>query len=208
MKLILQAIKSIIGKLEKLIDTKAAELRLEIARLDSEKIGVQDPVSYGSFRLNPKDGAEIGKNSTAEGRNCTASGAYAHAEGFNCTASGYASHAEGVDCFANGAYSRAAGNGCLASTLGAHAEGEYTVANGQYQHVQGRYNTRSQTKAHIVGNGTSDANRSNAHTLDWEGNAWYAGTLESAGLILTAPGGKRFKITVADDGTLTTSEVS
>ena len=29
--------------------------------------------------------------------------------------------------------------------------------------------------AHIVGNGTSEEERSNAHTLDWEGNAWYAG---------------------------------
>jgi hypothetical protein len=29
--------------------------------------------------------------------------------------------------------------------------------------------------AHIVGNGTSTSNRSNAHTLDWEGNAWFAG---------------------------------
>lgn len=28
---------------------------------------------------------------------------------------------------------------------------------------------------HIVGNGTSDTERSNAHTLDWEGNAWYSG---------------------------------
>lgn len=31
------------------------------------------------------------------------------------------------------------------------------------------------TYAHIVGNGTSDEARSNAHTLDWEGNAWYQG---------------------------------
>ena len=29
--------------------------------------------------------------------------------------------------------------------------------------------------AHIVGNGTSDTSRSNAHTLDWEGNAWFSG---------------------------------
>ena len=28
---------------------------------------------------------------------------------------------------------------------------------------------------YIVGNGTSDTARSNAHTLDWEGNAWYQG---------------------------------
>ena len=31
------------------------------------------------------------------------------------------------------------------------------------------------TYANIVGNGTSDTARSNAHTLDWDGNAWYAG---------------------------------
>ncbi len=30
--------------------------------------------------------------------------------------------------------------------------------------------------AHIVGNGTSEK-RSNAHTLDWEGNAWYSGDI-------------------------------
>lgn len=29
--------------------------------------------------------------------------------------------------------------------------------------------------ANIIGNGTSDDERSNAHTLDWAGNAWYAG---------------------------------
>jgi hypothetical protein len=34
--------------------------------------------------------------------------------------------------------------------------------------VQGKY-------AHIVGNGADEDNRSNAHTLDWEGNAWFAG---------------------------------
>lgn len=31
------------------------------------------------------------------------------------------------------------------------------------------------TYAHIVGNGESDSKRSNAYTLDWEGNAWFAG---------------------------------
>lgn len=31
------------------------------------------------------------------------------------------------------------------------------------------------TYSHIVGNGTSDTERSNAYTLDWEGNAWFAG---------------------------------
>ena len=31
------------------------------------------------------------------------------------------------------------------------------------------------TYSHIVGNGTSDTERSNSYTLDWEGNAWFAG---------------------------------
>lgn len=33
------------------------------------------------------------------------------------------------------------------------------------------------TYALIVGNGNSDDKRSNAHTLDWEGNAWFAGNV-------------------------------
>ena len=58
----------------------------------------------------------------------------------------------------------------------AHAEGEGTKASGKHQHVQGKYNIEdtSNTYAHIVGNGTSSA-KSNAHTLDWNGNAWFKG---------------------------------
>ena len=41
---------------------------------------------------------------------------------------------------------------------------------------------------------------SNAHTLDWEGNAWYAGTIETTGFILTSPNNIRFLITIDDDG--------
>ena len=35
--------------------------------------------------------------------------------------------------------------------------------------------------AHIVGNGTGENDRSNAHTLDWEGNAWFAGDVYVGG---------------------------
>jgi hypothetical protein len=43
--------------------------------------------------------------------------------------------------------------------------------------------------AHIVGNGTSTSKRSNAHTLDWEGNAWFAGKITKGGdnVELTVP---------------------
>ena len=60
-----------------------------------------------------------------------------------------------------------------------HAEGIQTISGSSDQHVQGKYNIEdSQGKyAHIVGNGTVEYARSNAHTLDWNGNAWYAGDI-------------------------------
>jgi hypothetical protein len=71
------------------------------------------------------------------------------------------SHAEGEYSTASGNYS--------------HAEGGSTTAAGAYQHTQGKYNISDTTSAHIVGNGASYTERSNAHTLDWDGNAWFAG---------------------------------
>jgi hypothetical protein len=98
-------------------------------------------------------------------------------------ASGDYSHAEGRGAFASGDYSHAEGRNTIASGDYAHAEGRNTIASGEYQHVQGKYNIEdsSNTYAHIVGNGTSSAN-SNAHTLDWDGNAWYAGTIKVGGI--------------------------
>lgn len=40
--------------------------------------------------------------------------------------------------------------------------------------IQGKY-------VHIVGNGWNENNRSNAHTLDWNGNAWYQGDVYVGG---------------------------
>ena len=99
--------------------------------------------------------------------------------------------------------------------------------------MQGTYNIidNSNQYAHIVGNGTNSDKRSNAHTLDWQGNAWFAGdvyvgstsgTNKDEGsvklvkngdteLILTsstAGSTKKFRITIDDNGVLTTEEVS
>lgn len=57
----------------------------------------------------------------------------------------------------------------------AFAEGLYTAASADCSHAQGKYNILDNTLAHIVGNGTSSSSCSNAHTLDWDGNAWFAG---------------------------------
>ena len=58
-----------------------------------------------------------------------------------------------------------------------HVEGKSTISVSDNQHVQGKYNEIDWNNkyAHIVGNGTGPNDRSNAHTVDWDGNAYYAG---------------------------------
>lgn len=77
-----------------------------------------------------------------------------------------------------GIYSSTLGDNNIASAKSSHAEGTNTIAASESQHVQGRYNIVDENGvfAHIVGNGTVD-NLSNAHTLDWEGNATYSGKI-------------------------------
>ena len=82
---------------------------------------------------------------------------------------------------ASGIYSHAEGHETQATGVSAHAEGLGTVAAGSAQHVQGKYNATSTSLAHIIGNGTSTSARSNAHTVDWDGNAWYAGDIRVGG---------------------------
>ena len=143
----------------------------------------------------------------SEGQTCHATGQYgSHAEGFSAQARGQAAHAENRATQAIGNFSHSEGEYSVANGLGSHtegrstqtasgadyshAEGEYTVARGKSQHVQGKYNVLdyNNTYAHIVGNGKAaekDANgtvinpevRSNAHTVDWEGNGWFAGNV-------------------------------
>lgn len=103
-------------------------------------------------------------------------GKYAQAFGDETTASAYCSHAEGWSTIASGNQSHAEGYGTTASNFASHAEGYYTTAQGENQHVQGKNNITDTTSAHIVGNG-SISNKSNAHTLDWSGNAWFAGDI-------------------------------
>ena len=148
----------------------------------------------------------------AEGNQTEALGIYSHSEGSLSKALSNCSHAEGCNTTARGQYSHAEGNKSSANGDYSHAEGLYSIANGKGQHVQGRYPLIEEVSdpttygnyAHIVGNGTGTTRRSNCHTLDWSGNAWYQGTVESAGIILTSPNGYMYKLTINDDGTLNT----
>ena len=127
------------------------------------------------------DTVASGQYSHAEGKNTLAEGNFSHAEGFRSKAYGDRSHAEGHTTHANGTAAHAEGYYSQADGWGAHAEGDHTIArNGQ--HVFGKYNIENTSNNYleIVGNGTQDQ-RSNARTLDQNGNEWLAGTLKIGG---------------------------
>ena len=135
-----------------------------------------------------------------EGVSCIASGYWSHAEGEMTrvtsyashaegsytkmpdnttrygTASGYASHIEGGGCHAEASCSHSEGLATTTKGNYSHSEGRYTIASSPAQHVEGVANIEDTESKyiHIAGNGDWDT-RSNAHTLDWEGNAWFAG---------------------------------
>lgn len=119
----------------------------------------------------------------AEGGLTVAKASYSHAEGFKSGSTGEYSHVEGIVCESSGQGSHAEGYYTVSSGQRSHSEGCFTEAASQYQHVQGKYNVvdSNGVYAHIVGNGTGKNNRHNAHTLDWQGNAWFAGKLTQEG---------------------------
>lgn len=113
-----------------------------------------------------------GDYSHAEGVYNQATGKASHVEGYKNEATGEASHAEGEWSKAIGEASHAEGFSTQATGHQSHAEGSGTIAAGNEQHAQGRYNIEdsSGTYAFIIGNGVQDSNRSNALTVDWQGN--------------------------------------
>ena len=115
--------------------------------------------------------------SHAEGTETISTGHSSHSEGFRTTADGNYSHSEGRNTWASGYISHAEGQNTVAAHPQSHAEGLGTIANGDNQHVQGKYNISDYTSLDIIGNGTSEDARSNAYTLDRNGNAWYSGDI-------------------------------
>lgn len=187
-----------------LADTLTADVAAIKKDVDS-KASSSNPAFIGSISLGRKSGSTIGTSSVAEGdlvvasEDCshaegystTASGKYSHAEGASTQASGNYSHAEGAQTVASGRYSHAEGDLVVASGdcshaegantqakgMQSHAEGLGTIASGKRQHVEGQYNVEDTENkyVHIIGSGTNSSKRKNIHTVDWSGNAEYAG---------------------------------
>lgn len=139
-----------------------------------------------------------GNYSHAEGNYTYAGGHYSHAEGDHADAEAASAHAEGTYTKATGEsqhvvgrYNKvykfedlptwAAGTSYevgdkVKRVVGAGTNGYVcTTANSSSSFTVSEWDELSSNKyVEIVGNGSSSA-RSNARTLDWEGNAWYAG---------------------------------
>ena len=171
----------------------------------------------------------LGDNSTAEGNGSLASGANAHAQnattvasGNDSTAMGKNSKAIGTCSLATGFTSEASGENSLTGGYGSKAFGKNSIAFGCQNVVRGencvaigKYNTNMikedeyEKYSFIVGNGTSNSVRSNALTLDWDGNLEVQKSVKvplvkASSVVLVAPDGSEFKLTVDNDGTLIT----
>ena len=107
----------------------------------------------------------------------TASGNASHAEGHATTASGSYSHAEGGNTTASGNWSHAEGSSTVASGGSSHASNTFTIAASESQTAIGRFNVQdsNDTYAFIIGNGLNASSRSNAFTVDWNGNFTFGG---------------------------------
>ncbi len=119
----------------------------------------------------------IGQYSFAEGYETQSIGSYSHAEGSETKSSGDCAHSEGLRSYASGEAAHAEGCCTEANGYYSHAEGCRTIASSDNQHVHGKYNIEDTENKYIdiVGNGTASSNRSNAYTLDWDGNGTFSG---------------------------------
>ena len=162
------------GKIKNYVDNKVGtgSLTIDDTLSDTSTNPVQNKVVkqvidnkadkslYGDTTINVGRKAEttVGKYSTAEGNNTTASGWTSHAEGDGTTASGDYSHAEGKLTTASGYASHTEGNATTASSDYSHAEGKSTAASGLYSHAEGRGTTASGNNSHAEGATTAASN--------------------------------------------------
>lgn len=148
-----------------------------------EALHIRSGKAAGSVYSIGTRSENVGTFSFALGTGVMATGNVAFAIGSTTEASGEMSFSSGISTKASGKASSGKGMGADAQGDYSSAEGYYTRAYGENQHVQGKWNKEDNDNryAHIVGNGEDGMHRSNAHTLDWDGNAWFKGKVYVGG---------------------------
>ena len=142
-----------------------------------------DGQTNGSLRTTTSteenENYSLGEGAISFGTGTKANGNYSYAEGYNTVASGEASHAQGSNTIASGDYSHTEGLNTIASRKSQTVIGQYNIEDTQQSSptVQGQY-------AFIIGNGNEN-NRSNAFTVDWNGNTRITGILSATNVSIS-----------------------
>lgn len=125
-----------------------------------------------------------GDAASADGRSNIITGRYGRASGY-LNKTGYAGHVQNRSNTALGIDASGSGRDTVADGERSFTMGHGTVAKAKDQLARGKYNIpdNGQNYADIVGNGKDDNNRSNAYTLDWNGNGWFAGSITTEDII-------------------------
>lgn len=111
-----------------------------------------------------------GNMSTILGHYNLAVGRYSFSGGLECESEGVASFVYGT-----GLYSDNHNQTVIGKYNQHHLNKSITFTEDNIQNIQ--------SSAFIIGNGTSDTDRSNAFTVDWDGNTWAAGSITATGSV-------------------------
>lgn len=127
------------------------------------------------YNFSYAEGYELvaaGAAAHAEGKGCSAYEDFSHVEGSNNLNYGYGGHVEGWNNVNYGFGSHVEGFENICNSNASHVEGRNNIVSSENQHVCGRYNIEDTAGeyAFIIGNGSLPTSRSNALTVDWDGN--------------------------------------
>lgn len=161
---------------------------------------------YFDYNQSNKEGDSTGKGSLAGGANCHYDGTYGIAWGFTAKAnkninysflfgyqlytdnSRYGNYSFGAGfigyirkdySFVTGSYSNWYGNS-FGEGVAVFGKGNSPASDWCLNHGKWSAFDTNKSYAHIVGNGNSNSERSNAYTLDWQGNGTFSGTVSSS----------------------------
>lgn len=125
--------------------------------------------SWNVQLVNGSNGAEVYITTTQLGMSLTA---MSYIRAYHWGTANAPIFYTGTPAEAGGAYSATLGLLCSAEGYGAHATNMGTKATSDFQTALGKYNIEDANDEYavIVGNGSSNSNRSNALTVDWSGN--------------------------------------
>lgn len=164
------------------------------------------PFGEGAF-ASGENAIASNRSSFSAGRNTKALGDYAAAIGRDVIAL-YCALGFGKDILSRAMYGVVGGSKSesLREAIASITYGLGLINPTAYSALFGQYNDYSKEYLLSLGNGKSDTERSNAYTVDFDGNAWYSGSVEGKEVIVRSSiegSTKRFKITVDDSGTIT-----